>query len=88
MKNAKELIEEEERDRKKAEKRRAKKKVWFSLDTLLPRNYWYPHGRSVFLLIFCQCKTKLEEMISKNYVWLNNSINILSVHCQTEQWRE
>ena len=30
MKNAKELIEEEERDRKKAEKRRAKKKVWFS----------------------------------------------------------
>jgi len=27
MKNAKELIEEEERDRKKAEKRRAKKKV-------------------------------------------------------------
>lgn len=32
MKNAKELIEEEERDRKKAEKRRAKKKVWFSFD--------------------------------------------------------
>ena len=30
MKNAKELIEEEERDRKKAEKRRAKKKVCFS----------------------------------------------------------
>lgn len=29
MKNAKELIEEEERDRKKAEKRRAKKKVKF-----------------------------------------------------------
>ena len=29
MKNAKELIEEEERDRKKAEKRRAKKKVQF-----------------------------------------------------------
>lgn len=29
MKNANELIEEEERDRKKAEKRRAKKKVLF-----------------------------------------------------------
>ena len=39
MKNAKELIEEEERDRKKAEKRRAKKKVWFSFDMSLPRSY-------------------------------------------------
>ena len=48
MKNAKELIEEEERDRKKAEKRRAKKKVCFSFDTLLHRNY--PQGESVFFL--------------------------------------
>ena len=31
MKNANELIEEEERDRKKAEKRRAKKKVQFEI---------------------------------------------------------
>ena len=40
MKNAKELIEEEERDRKKAEKRRAKKKVCFSRRALTcTRNY-------------------------------------------------